>query len=369
MLSNPHSGSSGLAALNAGEMFSGTFALKRISCRQTRSGKDFLDLVLADRTGTMSAKLWDAGADLVKSLQVDYVDVEGRVELYNERKQASLTVLSPARGPVDPFQFLPRTGKDVRALFSRLGQMHRSIQCPYLRQLIKSFLGDEDFRRRFLVAPAAVNNHHAYLGGLLEHIVSLSDACSRMAEVYPGLDRDMLLAGAFFHDLGKVEELAVTSKLAYSDRGRLVGHIVTGVLWIEEHARKIPGFPQGKLDHLKHMVLSHHGTLEWGSPVKPMTAEAIVLHHVDNLDAKLWGFANAIDRARGNNDTFSDYSPMLGGRVYKGADGEGLRFADTLLRGAPALEAPEAPSLSVAPKAPRPVPGRAPAPPRQEALA
>jgi 3'-5' exoribonuclease len=228
--------------------------------------------------------------------------------------------IEPASGEIDPLQFLPKTPLDVRTLFNRLAQIHRDIDNPYLRRLIKGFLGDEGFRRRFLLAPAARNHHHPYLGGLLEHVVSLSEACCRVADAYPALDRDMLIAGAFFHDIGKVEELTVTPRIEYSDRGRLVGHIVTGVLWIEEHARKIPGFPRATLDHLVHLVLSHHGTLEWGSPVRPLTKEAIALHALDNLDAQLWAFDRAVSEAKDNGTHWTEYQRMFGRQMFKGAE-------------------------------------------------
>ena len=170
---------------------------------------------------------------------------------------------------------------------------------------------------KFLEAPAAVSNHHAYLGGLIEHIVSLTEACLKTCEAYPTLDRDLLIAGAFFHDIGKVEELAVARAFEYSDRGRLIGHIVTGVLWIEERARSIPGFPQAVLDQLKHLVLSHHGELEWGSPVVPMTAEALTLHAMDNLDAKLWAYERAVRDSSENGNSWTEWSKVFGRKLYK----------------------------------------------------
>ncbi|MFC1708326.1 3'-5' exoribonuclease YhaM family protein, partial [Planctomycetota bacterium] len=230
-----------IAELESGDDFCGVFALKRIDCRKTRNGKHYFDVEIADRSGALPGKVWDADPEKAPSLRVDHVEVEGRVETYKDRKQCNLRRIAPVTEPVDPVRFLPRTDKDIRELFTQLGRIHKSITNPYLRQLVKSFLGDEEFRRSFLIAPAAVNNHHAYVGGLLEHVVSLSEACVRIASAYPFLDRDLLLAGAFFHDIGKVEELSVTSRLDYSDRGRLFGHIVTGTLWIEEHAQAIPG--------------------------------------------------------------------------------------------------------------------------------
>jgi len=307
-----------LGSLTAGRSFRGTYALRRAEVRKTRAGKAYLDVELADATGAVQGKLWNAPADAAELVKLTHVEVEGRTETYRDKLQVNLDVLRPARGPIDPLRFLPRTPHDIRALFRRLGEIHQSIRSPHIRALIRSFLADEGFRRRFLRAPAAVSHHHAYLGGLLEHIVSLSETCCRLAEVYPILDRDLLLAGAFFHDLGKVEELEARTALEYTDRGRLIGHIVTGTIWVDERARTIPGFPRTVLDRLKHMILSHHGTREWGSPVQPLTAEAIALHYADNLDAKMWAFQRLMESEGGGH--WTEYSSTFRARMFRGAE-------------------------------------------------
>jgi 3'-5' exoribonuclease len=197
--------------------------------------------------------------------------------------------------------------------------MIASIRNPWIRRLVESFLEEPSFRDRFLEAPAAVTNHHAYLGGLIEHIVSLAESCLRTCEAYPTLDRDLMIAGAFLHDIGKVEERSVDRGLDYSERGRLIGHIVTGVLWVEERARRMEGFPPATLDALKHLILSHHGELEWGSPIQPLTAEAIALHTLDNLDAKLWAFDRACRESRENRSSFTEWTKIFGRKMFKGS--------------------------------------------------
>jgi 3'-5' exoribonuclease len=304
--------------LRVGEEFRGTFLLKRVELKKTRTGKDYLDLEVGDRTGSLPGKLWDAEADLYRALTTsDFVEAAGRVESYNERKQAKFSGVRPAEGTVDPRDFLPRTPCDVRLLLERLRAIVRSMRSDWLRRLVSAFLEDPAFLAKFLEAPAAVANHHAYLGGLVEHIVSLTESCLRTCEAYPALDRDLMIAGAFFHDIGKVEEMSIARALEYSDRGRLIGHIVTGVLWLEERSRRIAGFPPELLDQLKHIVLSHHGEHEWGSPVLPLTAEAIALHQLDNLDAKLWAYDRAVRDSKENGSSWTEWVKVFGRKLYK----------------------------------------------------
>lgn len=313
-------GAKSLVGLRVGEEFRGTFLLKRVELKKTRGGKDYLDLEVGDRTGSLPGKLWDAQPDLYRSLVgTDFVEAAGKIETYNERRQARFQAVRPAVGEVDPREFLPRTPHDVGRLLARLREVVSGMREPPLRRLIASFLDDEAFVAKLIEAPAAVANHHAYLGGLVEHVVSLMEACLKVSEAYPQLDRDLLIAGAFFHDLGKIEELTVARALDYTDKGRLIGHIVTGVLWVEERARRIGGVPEGLLDRLKHMILSHHGELEWGSPVPPLTAEAIALHALDNLDAKLWSFDRAVRDSAENGSAWTEWTKVFGRRMFKPA--------------------------------------------------
>jgi 3'-5' exoribonuclease len=309
-----------LATLAIGEQFRGTYLLNRVEMKKARTGKDYLHLEISDPSGALSGNKFDAGPDELKALQgLEVVEATGEVQSFNDRRSARFLDVRPASGPFNIREFLPRTAKDVRALYARLGELLASIRSPHVRALTQGFLEEPGFRARFLETPAAVTNHHAYLGGLLEHIVSLAESCLRTCDAYPSLDRDLMIAGAFLHDIGKVDELSVERGLDYTDRGRLHGHIVTGVLWVEERARRIDGFPPATLDHLKHLILAHHGELEWGSPVQPLTAEAIALHTLDNLDAKLWAFERAVSDARENGSSWTEWSKIFGRRMFKGA--------------------------------------------------
>jgi 3'-5' exoribonuclease len=293
--------------------------VRRAELKKTRAGKDYLDLELGDRTGHIAAKRWDAAPDAAQRFRPGVViDVEARVDSWKGTPQLSLDRMDEHAGPVNLAALLPTTPLGIPALWKRLRALHGEISNPWLTKLLAAFLGDADFRKSFCQAPAATHNHHAYVGGLLEHVLSLSEACWRLCDTYEMLDRDLMLVGVFLHDIGKIAAYEVSAGFEYTDHGRLTGHITTGVLWLEDRARTIEGFPEPLLEHLRHLILSHHGRQEWGSPVEPMTPEAIALHALDNLDAKLWSCHDAIKRARSQGSRWSEYVRVLGTRVYAG---------------------------------------------------
>jgi 3'-5' exoribonuclease len=207
---------------------------------------------------------------------------------------------------------------------------------PHLRALAECFLMDDGLMRDFCKAPAGVRNHHAYIGGLLEHVVTLLDGAERLLPIYPDLDRDLLLCGVFLHDIGKVRELSYNRAFAYSDEGQLVGHIVIGVEMLNEKVARVPdltgeAFPTELLLRLKHMILSHHGTYEFGSPRLPMTPEAIALHHLDNFDAKVHNFTRDIREDRNQTSAWTPYNQAMQRRLYKGGvDGSEPMYSPTL---------------------------------------
>jgi 3'-5' exoribonuclease len=187
-----------------------------------------------------------------------------------------------------------------------------------IKALVDSFLADKDFCAAFRSAPAAVQNHHAYLGGLLEHTLSMANLAVKVLEHYPALRGDLLLGGVFLHDIGKSRELSYNRAFHYTNAGNLVGHITLGIVMLEEHARAIPDLPDDKLNMLRHMILSHHGEYEFGSPKLPMFAEALALHYLDNLDAKLKDIAETISDDRSGDPAWTEYSRSLARRLYKG---------------------------------------------------
>jgi 3'-5' exoribonuclease len=212
----------------------------------------------------------------------------------------------------------------VSKLLERMRSILLKLTNPHLRALVECFLMDDEFLKAFCQVPAGVRNHHAYLGGLLEHVVSLLEAAERILPVYPNLDRDLLLAGIFLHDIGKVRELSYTRNFAYTDEGQLVGHIVIGVEMLTETVAKVPDltgepFPNELLLRLKHMILSHHGTYEFGSPRLPMTPEAVALHHLDNFDAKVHTFTRDIREDPNQRSSWTPFNQSLQRRLFKGS--------------------------------------------------
>jgi 3'-5' exoribonuclease len=296
--------------------------------RANRNGNLFLQLDLRDRSGTINARLWNAGEPLFRSFEAgDFVVAKGKVQLFQGALQIILNAV--ARHPaekVDLADFLPHTDKDVSKLYERLRTLLRKLGNPHLRALAESFLMDEAFTQAFCRAPAGVRNHHAYVGGLLEHVVTMLDGADRIAPLYPELDRDLFLMGVFLHDIGKVRELTYDRTFGYSDEGQLVGHLVQGVEMVNEkvaQAVELTGepFPRELLLRLKHLIVSHHGTHEFGSPRLPMTPEAIALHHLDNLDAKLHTFTRDIREDANPSSAWTPFNQSLNRRLFKGGKG------------------------------------------------
>ena len=249
----------------------------------------------------------------------DFVRVSGRVEVYQNSLQLVITTIRRVPDEnVSVEDFLPRTEQDVDELSEKLLKIAATVQNRHLRQLLDAFLNDEEFVRRLKACPAAVSYHQPYLGGLLEHTVSVVEMADYLASRYTKLDRELLLTGAILHDIGKIEELTWTKAFNYTDRGKLVGHLILAVEMIRERVHEIEDFPPHLYDLLSHLVLSHHGEYEWGSPKLPMTAEAIALHYLDNLDAKLEASTRIIEADRLTESNWTEYSRMFSRQLYRG---------------------------------------------------
>lgn len=309
--------------------------------RANRNGNLYLQLELRDRTGAISARLWNAGEHLFRSFDVgDFLLIKGKVQLFQGSLQLILSHIDRSEAEkVDLADFLPHTEQDVSKLLERLRSILLKLGNPHLRALAECFLMDDEFVRSFCQVPAGVRNHHAYIGGLLEHVVTLLDVADRVLPLYPLLDRDLLLSGVFLHDVGKVRELSYGRTFAYTDEGQLIGHLIIGVEMLNEKAAQVPDltgepFPPELLLRLKHMILSHHGTYEFGSPKLPMTPEAIALHHLDNLDAKVHSFTRDIREDRNNASAWTPFNQSLQRRLFKGTtDGAEPMYSPTLEAG------------------------------------
>lgn len=309
-----------------GESIEDVYLVADKQLRANRNGNLYLQLELRDRTGTISARLWNAGESVTRSFEAgDFVLARGKVQLFQGALQVILHQLEPVVADgISLGDFLPHSKQDVAQLFDRLRGRLLRLSNPHLRALAECFLMDEDFVRDFCRVPAGVRNHHAYVGGLVEHVARLADAADRLAGLYPELDADLLLTGIFLHDAGKVRELSYGKAFAYTDEGQLVGHLVIGVEMLNEKAARVPDltgepFPADLLLRIKHMILSHHGSYEFGSPRLPMTPEAVALHYLDNFDAKVHSFARDIREDLNATSAWTPFNPTLQRRLYKGA--------------------------------------------------
>jgi 3'-5' exoribonuclease len=254
----------------------------------------------------------------------EFLHVRGKVQLFQGALQMILSSIDRVETEkVELSDFLPHTEQDVSKLYERLCTLLRKLENPHLRALAECFLMDHDLMQGYCKAPAGVRNHHAYLGGLLEHVVTLMESADRIAPLYTELNRDLLLMGVFLHDIGKVRELSYDRAFSYTDEGQLIGHLVIGVEILTEQVQRVPDltgepFPAELLLRLKHLIVSHHGALEFGSPTLPMTPEAIALHYLDNLDAKVHSFTRDIREDRGPS-SWTPYSPATQRRLFKGS--------------------------------------------------
>lgn len=286
--------------LQVGMRLRETYLAAAKDLRTAKNGKAYLKLRLGDRDGMVDCMVWDDAETIAAGFDGgDVVIVEGRVTEYQGRPQVeAVSVIRAAAGEFDARDFLPHTYRDIDELKGFLAFHVESVVDPDYRRLLDLLFGESEFLDRFAQAPAAKQFHHAYLGGLLEHTVSVAGLCDHVAQQYGRINRDLLITAALLHDVGKVEELTYTSTIDYSDAGRFLGHVVLGLNIVTEHTRRLRGFPEDKLQHLLHCIASHHGELEWGSPKRPKTIEALIIHHVDNLDAKTKGFLEIVEGSR-----------------------------------------------------------------------
>ena len=302
--------------------------------RTNRNGNLYLQVELADRGGSITARLWNADEETYRSFDSgDYVHVKGAAQLYQGSMQIIATKLrkvDPAE--IDPADFAPLPAVAVDRLVLRLGEMLRGMDDPALKTLAECFLIDEALMAKLSLAPAGTKNHHAYHGGLLEHVVTLMEVVLRVAPCYPQIDRDLLLFGAFLHDLGKTDELSYAHGLGYSDEGQLIGHLIIALELLNAklvEAEKLAGepVPPETVLRLKHMILSHHNEYAFGSPKLPMTVEAVALAQLDNLDAKINTFTRLIEGDPNVDSSWTTYNPNLDRKLYKGSGGRGTGSA------------------------------------------
>ncbi len=278
------------AARFENQVITSSFVVASKQAKPKKSGELYLALTLVDRTGQIDAKMWDNVADYIGIFeQDDFIKVRGLINKFNGRFQLTLHKLrSLEETEVDFNDYLPRTKKDIDQLWRALGEFVDRLQNCHLKALLKAFMADPQIERAYKSAPAAKSLHHAYIGGLLDHVVSLLRLCDLASRNYPGtIDRDLLMTGAFLHDIGKVHELSFARTFAYTTRGQLLGHMIIELEMLHEKMCLVPGFPEEYKTLLEHLIISHHGKYEFGSPKMPMFPEALMLHYLDDLDSKM----------------------------------------------------------------------------------
>ncbi|MHC2067139.1 3'-5' exoribonuclease YhaM family protein [Bremerella sp. T1] len=294
--------------------------------RPNRQGNLYLQMQLSDKSGSVNAMMWNASDAIYKRFEDgDYVRIQGTSQFYNGAMQVIVSHVERIEAKdVDESDFMQVSPQRMDEMLKELGDQLRAIRNIHLRNLAECFLIDEDLISRFRKSPAAIKNHHAYEGGLLEHVVSLIKVAKAIVPFYPQVDEDLLVMGVLFHDIGKVDELSSDKGLAYSDEGQLIGHLVSGVSIVDRltaEAEKLSGekFPEELALRIKHMVVSHHGKLEFGSPKVPMTAEALALHYIDSLDAHMHGFDKLLADDMNSDSNWTSYSPQFGRKLFKGS--------------------------------------------------
>ena len=309
-----------IETLREGERVGEIYLCKAKQTALTKAGKAYESLILQDKTGTLDAKIWDPNSQGIDEFEaLDYVDVMGDVTSFQSALQLNVKrVRKVQEGEYDPKDYLPVSDKDIDQMYMELVGFIQSMKNPYLKQLLAGFfIEDKDFEKRFKFHSAAKSVHHGFVGGLLEHTLSVTKLCDYYTKAYPMLHRDLLLAAAMFHDIGKLEELSEFPANDYTDEGQLLGHIMIGAEMVGERIRSISGFPRQLANELKHCILSHHGELEYGSPKKPALAEAVALSFADNTDAKMQTIKEVFASVPEGNTEWLGYNRLFESNLRK----------------------------------------------------
>lgn len=302
--------------LREGEMISEVYLCKNKVVAKTKAGKTYYSLQLQDRTGTIDGKVWELTNAIAHFESMNYIRVDAQVTSFNGSHQLNIKRIRLAdEGEYEPSDYMPCSGKNIEEMYKELTNIIDNVNNEYLKKLLKSFfVEDAEFVSRFKKHSAAKSIHHGFIGGLLEHTLSVAKICEFIAGHYPVINHDLLVTAAIFHDIGKVDELSSFPENDYTDEGQLVGHIVMGTMMVGERMKHIEGFPVTLGNELKHCILAHHGELEYGSPKKPALIEALALAHADNLDAKLQTFTEILGDNKDKTDWLG-YNKMFESNV------------------------------------------------------
>jgi 3'-5' exoribonuclease len=301
-------------ARHENKIITSTFVVVAKQIKPKKTGEPYLALTLGDRSGQVEAKMWDNVDDVLEAFeQDDFLKVKGLINKYKQRFQLTIHKLRKLGDSEIEFDdYLPKTSKNIDELWQTLASFVATFENPYLKSLVQAFMADPEISSAYRNAPAAKTLHHAYIGGLLDHVVSLFRSCDLMCQNYSQINRDLLLTGAFLHDIGKIHELTYNRSFSYTTKGQLLGHMIIELEMLRAKLILVPNFPDELKTLVEHLIISHHGEYEFGSPKLPMFPEALMLHYLDDLDSKMEAMRAHFERESSLDGPWTSYNPSLG---------------------------------------------------------
>lgn len=309
-----------IETLNVGDNITEVYLCKEKRTGTKKDGQEYYLVTLQDKTGILEGNVWDTNSPGIQEFdKKQYVEVTGFIKEYKGKNQINITRLTVVdSSKVEPENYIPCTDKDIDAMYDELLSIIKTIKAPYMKELLEMyFVNNEGFKKRFVYHSAAKSVHHGFVGGLLEHTLSVTKTCDFIAKQYDYLDRDLLLTAAIFHDIGKLAELSPYPENDYTDEGQMLGHIVMGYNLLSKSMEEIEDFPKVKKNELLHCILAHHGEYEFGSPKKPSIAEAIALNFADDMDAKLETMKEVMSKVKGNDTSWQGFNYLFDSNIRK----------------------------------------------------
>ncbi|HEV2398244.1 MAG TPA: OB-fold nucleic acid binding domain-containing protein [Candidatus Sulfotelmatobacter sp.] len=296
------------------KVITSTFVVVAKQIKPKKTGEPYLALTLGDRSGQIEAKMWDNVEEVLEAFeQDDFLKVKGLINKYKQRFQLTIHKLRKlGETEIEFADYLPKTTKDIDELWQTLANYIDGFQNPHLKSLVQAFMADPVLSAAYRNAPAAKTLHHAYIGGLLDHVVSLFRSCDLICRNYPQVNRDLLLTGVFLHDIGKIHELTYNRSFSYTTKGQLLGHMIIELEMLQAKLENLPGFPDELKTLIEHLIISHHGEYEFGSPKLPMFPEALMLHYLDDLDSKMEAMRAHFEREASLEGAWTSYNASLG---------------------------------------------------------
>jgi 3'-5' exoribonuclease len=301
-------------ARHENKVITSSFVVVAKQIKPKKTGDPYLALTLGDRSGQIEAKMWDNVEEVLDAFeQDDFLKIKGLINKYKQRFQLTIHKLRKlGESEIEFDDYLPKTAKDIEQLWQTLAGFVATFENPHLKSLVHAFMDDPVISAAYRNAPAAKTLHHAYIGGLLDHVVSLFRSCDLMCKNYPQINRDLLLTGAFLHDIGKIHELTYNRSFSYTTKGQLLGHMIIELDMLRDKLALVPGFPDELKTMIEHLIISHHGQYEFGSPKLPMFPEALMLHYLDDLDSKMEAMRAQFERESTQDGPWTSYNPSLG---------------------------------------------------------